>query len=143
MPGRSTKSLDGISVKILSPETEIVIREALSRSWSDRTSVCFNPSIAPRSYGQCAPTAIVVFEMFGGEILRTEVLRYDGHPIRHFYNRIGGRRYDFTADQFDIPDYWQQPVYFDYPSSVDEAMTETISGQVDAMRSAFAKEMNK
>jgi hypothetical protein len=122
----------------LTEETQAIIRQALEQSWSEQTSVCFNPSIAPLSYGQCAPTAITVFEHFGGEILRTEVQKLDGTSIRHFYNRISGQRYDFTADQFNIPDYWAELTYKDIPSSVNEAMTETLSGQVEAMRSAFA-----
>jgi hypothetical protein len=122
-------------------QIEAAIRQVLPRCWSERTSICFNPSIAPLSYGQCAPTAVVVQENFGGEVLRTEVLRFDGHPIRHFYNRIDGRRYDFTADQFDVPDYTQGLVYKDYLSSVEEALTETLPGQVDEMRRAFAREM--
>lgn len=115
-----------------------MIRQALEQSWSEKTSVCFNPSIAPLSYGQCAPTAIVVFEQFGGEILRTEVQRRNGTSIRHFYNRISGQRYDFTVDHFNIPDYWAELTYTDIPSSVSEAKTETLNNQVEAMRSTFA-----
>lgn len=114
-----------------------MIRRALEQSWSEQTSVCFNPSIAPLSYGQCTPTAIAVFETFGGEILRTEVQKYDGTSIRHFYNRISGQRYDFTANQFNIPDYWGELTYKDIQSSVSEALTEMLPGQMDAMRSAF------
>ena len=120
-----------------------MIRQMLEQSWSENTSVCFNPAIAPLSYGQCAPTAIVVFERFGGEILRTGVQRCDGTSIRHFYNRIAGQRYDFTADQFDIPDYWRKVVYEDISSSVDEAITETLPGQLETMRSAFARAWQK
>jgi hypothetical protein len=125
----------------LSANVEDVVRDALARSWSEQTSVCFNPAVAPLSYGQCAPTAVVVFEMFGGEILRTEAIRFDGSPIRHFYNRIGGQRYDFTADQFDVPDYIREFTYKDIPSSVEEALTEMLPGQLEAMRVAFKKEM--
>jgi hypothetical protein len=123
---------------LLTTETQAMIRKVFEQSWSENTSVCFNPAIAPLSYGQCAPTTIVVFERFGGEILRTRVQRCDGTSIRHFYNRIAGQRYDFTADQFDIPDYWRKVVYEDISSSVDEVITETLQGQLEAMRLAFA-----
>jgi len=116
----------------------MMIRRALEQCWSEKTSVCFNPKIAPISYGQCAPTAIAVFENFGGEILRTEVQKHDGRFIRHFYNRISGQRYDFTADQFVDRNYWVKLTYKDFPSSVSEALTEMLPGQIDAMRSAFA-----
>lgn len=121
----------------LTADVQANIRLALEQSWSEDTSVCYNPSIAPVSYGQCAPTAVVVFEKFGGEILRTEVEKYDGTYIRHFYNRIGDQRHDFTADQFNIPDYWRNVTYKDIPSSVAEALTEMLPGQLEAMRSAF------
>ena len=123
----------------LSIETVALIRRALERSWSEKTSICYNPDIAPLSYGQCAPTAIVVFETLGGEILRTEVAKKDGSTIRHFYNRIKRCRHDFTADQFAIPNYWCELVYKDLASSVEEAGTETLSSQLEAMRSAFKK----
>lgn len=127
-----------MSSQPLSTEVEEVVRRALVRSWSGRTSVCFNPDIAPPSYGQCAPTVVVVFETFGGEILRTEAIRYDGGVIRHFYNRIGGKRYDFTADQFDVTGYILEFTHKDIPSSVEEAITEMLPGQLEAMRSAFS-----
>jgi hypothetical protein len=123
----------------LSKEAVAKIFGALKKSWSEETSSCFNPKIAPLSYGQCAPTAIVVFEHFGGEILKTEVAKRAGGSIRHFYNRIGGHRYDFTRDQFDIPHYWCELKYRDESSSVNEALTETYASQADAMRRAFAK----
>ena len=123
----------------LTLEAQTKIRLALEQSWSDKTSVCYNPSIAPLSYGQCAPTTVVIFEKFGGEILRTEIEKHDGTFIRHFYNRIEGQRYDFTADQFEIHDYWREVIYKDLPSSVTEACSEMLSGQLQAMRTAFDK----
>ena len=115
------------------------IRIALQRSWSAKTSVCYLES-APASYGQCAPTAVVIWERFGGEILKT-----DGWPPngRHFYNRIGGTRYDFTADQFESPEYFHEIEYKDLPSSPKEAATETLPGQIEAMSSAFEKAFNE
>ena len=131
------------SSTLLTKDTQLIIRKALEQSWSEKISVCFNPSIAPLSYGQCAPTAIVVFEQFGGEILRTEVQKFDGTSIRHFYNRISGQRHDFTEDQFNIPDYWTEVTYKDIPSNVSEALTETLHGQIEAMRAAFTIEWEK
>ena len=57
----------------LSEDTKELVRRALECSWSSKTSICYNPKIAPLSYGQCAPTAVVVAEMFGGEILKSQV----------------------------------------------------------------------
>ena len=113
------------------------IKMALKKSWSERTSVCYNPEIAPASYGQCAPTAIAIFKKFGGELLKTTIYKQDGNSIRHFYNRIDGERLDFTADQFDIPNYWEGLSYDDIPSSIEDALTETLPGQWEAMNEAF------
>jgi hypothetical protein len=112
-------------------EWRMRVRRALERSWSYKTSYCFNPD-THLSYGQCAPTAIVIFETFGGEILKT-----DNAPCRserHFYNRIDGVRVDFTADQFNAP-----LAYKDIPSNVADAITETMLDQADQMRVAFAR----
>lgn len=111
------------------------VRQALERSWSAETSVCFSPDAFP-SYGQCAQTTIVVWETFGGEILRTTGWHGKG---QHFYNRLDGIRYDFTADQFSMPDYSYEITYEDQLSNSAEAKRETISGQVDALRQAFRR----
>jgi hypothetical protein len=109
------------------------VRRALERSWSEKTSYCYHPNEAPLSYGQCAPTAVVIFETFGGEILKTDnVPNISG---LHFYNLIDGERYDFTADQFDEP-----MVYKDMLSNSTEAGAITTGHQLDEMRRAFLRE---
>jgi hypothetical protein len=111
------------------------VRAALEQSWSAKTSVCYSPDAFP-SYGQCAQTAIVIQEQFGGEILRTTGWHGRGN---HFYNQIAGKRADFTADQFTMPDYSYALSYEDKPSSTAEAAEDTLPGQVEALRHAFAK----
>jgi hypothetical protein len=124
---------------VMTEELAQKIKMALERSWSAKTSVCYSPDAAA-SYGQCAPTAIVVREFFGGEILNT-----DGWPPngRHFYNRIDVIRYDFTADQFEMPQYSHKVEYKDILSSAEEAATETLSGQINEMRAAFGKALKE
>ena len=114
-------------------------RAALDRSWSAETSVCFSPSAYP-SYGQCAQTAIVIQETFGGEILRTTGWHGTGN---HFYNRIAGERVDLTADQFTMPNYSYDLKYEDCPSNATEAANECLPGQVDALRRAFLEALNE
>jgi len=126
-----------------SPDSYAKVRRALEASWSDKTSVCYNPSLAPVSYGQCAATAIVIQERYGGEILRSEITRSDGAKLRHFYNRIDGKRLDFTADQLDMREHWSMPEYLDIPSSAAEAETELMSGQLDEMRRAFRRAIER
>ena len=50
------------------------------------------------SYGQCAITAMLVYDMFGGSIHR---IRVDGGGT-HYFNKIDGHYVDLTAEQFDL-----------------------------------------
>lgn len=52
------------------------------------------------SYGQCAITAMLVFDMFGGSIHR---IRVDGGGT-HYFNKIDGHYVDLTREQFDLYD---------------------------------------
>lgn len=45
------------------------IKDALRKSWSRDTCIIFEEKYP--YYGQCAQTAIVIYEKFGGEILKT------------------------------------------------------------------------
>src|SRR5688500_8041126 len=70
--------------------------QQLRRSWSIETSRSWqqdNPASC-----QCGVTSLVVHDKFGGEILKTDV-----NGAWHFYNRIDGKRVDFTMSQFDSP----------------------------------------
>jgi hypothetical protein len=112
------------------------IKYALINSWSKDTCMIFDEDYP--YYGQCAQTTIIIFERFGGEILKTKGWPKNEGNGRHFYNRINGVRYDFTAEQFtDIPDYTYNLEYQDIISSVDEAATEADSKQIMALRYAF------
>ncbi len=50
------------------------------------------------SYGQCAITAMLVYDMFGGTIHR---IRVDGGGT-HYFNKIDGHYIDLTIEQFDL-----------------------------------------
>lgn len=50
------------------------------------------------SYGQCAITAMLVFDMFGGTIHR---IRVSGGGT-HYFNKINGHYIDLTINQFDL-----------------------------------------
>lgn len=50
------------------------------------------------SYGQCAVTAMLVYDMFGGTIHR---IRVSGGGT-HYFNRIDGHTIDLTVEQFDL-----------------------------------------
>lgn len=69
---------------------------ALRKSWSPQTARQWradNPALR-----QCNVTALVIHDVFGGQILKTPV-----PGGAHFCNRLDGRRFDFTSGQFDRP----------------------------------------
>lgn len=71
---------------------------ALRSAWSAETSV--SPSSwgeANPAAGQCAVTALVVQDFFGGDLMRA-VVRPD---VSHYWNRLpDGRELDLTKSQF-------------------------------------------
>jgi hypothetical protein len=85
----------------------------LHQCWSSETSGQWLPENPAR--GQCNVTSLIVQELFGGEILKTEA-----PGGWHFYNRIDGQRYDLTASQFATP-----VPYADVASSREEALAGT------------------
>ncbi|WP_187970527.1 YunG family protein [Aquibium microcysteis] len=99
------------------------LREALETAWSIDSSTRWTKAVP--ALGQCGVTALVVNDLFGGDILTTPTA--EG---MHFYNRVGGHRVDLTAGQFDAP-----IVYEDRPASRAEAMADTSPAQYHALRS--------
>jgi hypothetical protein len=103
------------------------IQGALRKAWSPSTSrqwTAENPAA-----GQCNVTSLLVHELFGGDLLKTPLPAGD-----HFYNRIGGRRYDFTASQF------AQPIaYLDLPASRAEVGLGATRDQLAELKAAFRK----
>jgi hypothetical protein len=96
--------------------------QQLRQSWSIETSSCWQPDNP--ACGQCSVTALVVHDKLGGEILKTDV-----NGAWHFYNRIDGRRVDFTMSQFDSP-----ISYDDVPSNRDEALGDCLKQQYELLK---------
>lgn len=107
--------------------TPAAFRERLRGAWSLSTSSKWTAANPAR--GQCSVTAIAAQNLLGGAILRTQTS--DG---THFYNRIDGVRYDFTASQFERP-----IAYDDAPATRDEALADTSPAQYAALKTALAK----
>jgi hypothetical protein len=105
------------------------VQRMLRGSWSVASASQWTPENP--AAGQCNVTALLVRELFGGDLLKTPLPTGD-----HFYNRIGDRRYDFTARQFDLP-----ITYMDLPTSGAEAEQGATSDQLAALRAAFQKEV--
>jgi hypothetical protein len=103
---------------------------AIRESWSLRTSGNWLPDNPAR--GQCNVTAMLVHELFGGEILKTPLPEGD-----HYYNRLDGKRVDLTDSQFDRP-----IAYADLPSDRTEALMGTTAQKYEALRSDFQRRMS-
>ena len=99
----------------------IDLYDKLRAAWSTATGGKWRPDNP--AAGQCSVTALVVQDELGGDILKTDV---DG--AWHFYNRIDGRRIDFTMSQFDSP-----IGYDDLPSNRQEALADTSFKQYELL----------
>lgn len=49
-------------------------------------------------YGHCAVVSAIAYKKFGGEIVRA-IIAESG--MSHYYNRIDGKDYDLTKEQFE------------------------------------------
>lgn len=107
------------------------VQSALRKAWSLSTAsqwTANNPAA-----GQCNVTSLLIHELFGGDLLKTPLPAGD-----HFYNRIGGQRYDFTASQFD------QPItYMDLPTDRADAELGATNDQLAELRVAFQERRSK
>jgi hypothetical protein len=103
------------------------VARALRKSWSlasARQWTAENPAA-----GQCNVTALVVHDLFGGELLKTSLPEGD-----HFYNRIDGCRYDFTDSQFTQP-----VIYSDLPATRADAERGATGAEIAALKVAFQR----
>ncbi len=108
------------------------IRSALRDSWSLETAVQWTAD-NPAS-GQCNVTAVVIFDLFGGDLLRTKL-----QGVWHYYNRIDGQRMDLTDSQFVAPNALVAAPrqYDDAPTTRDAAMTGIPQREYDALKAAL------
>jgi len=75
----------------------------LEKCWSKETAYPFcQTEWVPNdpSYGQCAITATLVYDMFGGTIHK---IRVSGGGT-HYFNKLNGQYVDLTREQFDLYD---------------------------------------
>jgi hypothetical protein len=79
------------------------LADQLAQAWTKSTSA--DPERWSRqnpALGQCAVTALVVQDLFGGDLLRAQV-----RGVSHYWNRLpSGQEVDLTRQQFgDIADF--------------------------------------
>lgn len=107
---------------------ENLVLSCLRSSWSSVTSAKWSPE--KPECGQCSVTALVLHDLFGGEILKTRI-----GSFWHFYNRISGNICDFTKLQFDY-----EITYENINASWEEAMDDTSPYQFQALKSKFQEQ---
>ena len=105
------------------------VSAALRACWSSETSRQWRESNPAR--GQCNVTALLVNELFGGDLLKTPLADGD-----HFYNRIDGERIDLTESQFEGP-----VTYLDVGSDRSEALAGTSASNYEALKTAFSRHL--
>ena len=71
----------------------------------------YNKSNDP-TYGQCAITATLVYDLFGGTIHKIKV---NGGGT-HYFNKINGHYIDLTKDQFDL---YNIPINYEPNETID------------------------
>ena len=116
---------------------EARVRTALEGAWSLETARQWsreNPA-----NGQCNVTAALIYDVFGGEILRTRL----GH-VWHYYNRLAGQRVDLTDSQFSRPGARFNPPerYEDEVTDWNAAMDGIPQREYDALRSALLSRLD-
>ncbi|MFH1065935.1 MAG: hypothetical protein V1734_05515 [Nanoarchaeota archaeon] len=73
----------------------------LLKSWDKETSSDpDNWTTENPAWGQCAVTALIVNDYFGGKLVWANAMMPDGKNISHYFNSIDGKEMDFTLRQF-------------------------------------------
>ena len=78
-----------------------MLKSAIERSWGARSSFDaeeWTPSNP--AHGQCAMTALVVNDFFGGKFLKVVATYPNGKVVSHFYNELESGIVDLTRSQF-------------------------------------------
>ncbi len=111
---------------------EMKIRAAMQKSWSINSARQWRAD-KPVA-GQCNVTTAVIYDLYGGDILKTPW----NEQTHHYYNSFNGERIDFTDKQFDAP-----IEYKDQPSSKDEASVGFTESEYESLKTAFIANMKE
>jgi hypothetical protein len=85
-----------MTIPAVTADLDEVVR-ALKASWDAETSSDPTWAASDPSRGQCAVSALVIQDEFGGDLIRAVV-----EGVSHYWNRLpNGSEVDVTRDQFD------------------------------------------
>lgn len=90
--------------KNIVPAAYLAADDAIRRAWGGDTSADENWTPENPELGQCAVTALIIQDLFGGELKRTVA-----NGVSHYYNSIAGEDVDLTRAQFDEPLVLEEP----------------------------------
>lgn len=97
----------GVTHALTLAEVEDAIRQSWSRDTSDDPEEWSEQNPAR---GQCAPTALLVRDLLGGEILTANVIREGERIERHAWNRLpSGLTIDLSRSQYGNGERFEQP----------------------------------
>jgi hypothetical protein len=113
-------------------------------AWSGETSnepLAWSP--ANPSLGQCAVTALLVQDQFGGEIVWSEVLLPNGKRISHYFNRLSDSDLvlDLTREQFPVGTFIPDgvPKTKGFPTTRDYVLSFDITTRrYNSLRDAYS-----
>ena len=105
MRGSKGRGVGGACQHAGVPVTLRDLERAITRAWSAETTFASEEYLARApgipSRGQCGPTALVVHDLLGGELLVSQVSVGGVVDGVHYWNRLGdGVEVDLTHDQF-------------------------------------------
>lgn len=66
--------------------------------------------------GHCAVVALVLHDLFGGQLLGAEVHRDGAHVGHHWWNRVHGIDVDLTREQFAPDEIIKEPTVHERPA---------------------------
>ncbi|GAA4359140.1 YunG family protein [Angustibacter luteus] len=77
------------------------VEHAIRGAWSAETTFAkpeYLAGVASPARGQCGPTALVVQDLLGGDLVMADLLGPNGDGV-HYWNRLGALDVDLTREQ--------------------------------------------
>lgn len=118
------------------------IESSLLKSWGkDTSSDPDNWTKENPAWGQCAVTALIVNDYFGGKLLWANAALPDGRNISHYFNNIDGKEIDLARRQF--PDGTAIPEGIDKMKTFSSTRDYVLSFEATRTRYEILKEKVK